>query len=262
MIFENNLLKEQVALVTGGGTGIGEVICRELAGHGAHIAIASRDPKNHTRIISEIESLGCQTVSIAADVRQPDEVEAMVGQVIEKWGHMEILVNNAAGNFLCSAEKLSPNGWKSVVDIVLNGTFLVSQAVLPTMKNQGTGNIINIGATYAWSAAPMVSHSGAAKAGVLNMTRTLAAEWAPYGVRVNMITPGPVEETEGVRRLLGEPQVRQSMLKRIPLGRLARKEEIAWAVLYLVSPAATFITGNNLVVDGGMWFASDGFANL
>ncbi len=256
MIFDKALLKGQTAIVTGGGTGIGEIISEELARHGADVAITSRNPDHHKGISDRIREMGRKTLSLAADVRDPEQMESVVEKVAEKWGRIDILVNNAAGNFLCPASKLTPNGWKSVIDIVLNGTFLASKAALPVMKEQKSGNIVNIGATYAWMAAPLVSHSGAAKAGVLNLTRTLAVEWARYGIRVNAVTPGPIEETEGVRRLISDERVHQAALQAIPLGRLGKRQEIAWAILYLLSPAAAYVTGHNLVVDGGMWLGS------
>jgi NAD(P)-dependent dehydrogenase (short-subunit alcohol dehydrogenase family) len=253
MIFQKELLKDQVAIVTGGGTGIGEVISAELAKHGAHVVITSRDPEHHKEIIKKIEKLGRRAIAVPADIRQPDQVQAVVDRTINEFGKVDILVNNAAGNFVCAMEQLSYNGWKAVIDIVLNGTYLASKAVLPVMKEQGHGNIVNIGATYMWMAAPYVGHSGAAKAGVLNMTRTLAVEWARYGIRVNIVTPGPIEETEGVRRLVDESGMREKVINHIPLNRLGKREEIAWAILYLVSPAAAYTTGNNIVVDGGAW---------
>ncbi len=253
MIFRDDLLKGRVAVVTGGGTGIGAVISKELARHGADVVITSRNPEHHTQIVEEIQALGRRALAIPADVRDPEQTQTAAERTLEAFGRIDILVNNAAGNFLCAAEQLSPNGWRAVVDIVLNGTFLMSRAVLPAMKAQG-GGIVNIGANYAWLAAPYVAHSGAAKAGVLNLTRTLAVEWAPYGIRVNAVTPGPIEETEGVARLMGDPQAHKAVIDSIPLRRLGKREEIAWAILFLLSPAAEYITGHNLVVDGGMWF--------
>ena len=254
MIFREDLLQGQVAIVTGGGTGIGATISKELARHGADVVIASRNPEHHEEIVQQIEALGRRALAVQADVRDPEQTKAVAERALKQFGRIDVLINNAAGNFLCAAEQLTPNGWRAVVEIVLNGTFFMSQAVLPAMKQQGGGSIINIGANYAWLAAPYVAHSGAAKAGVLNLTRTLAVEWAPYNIRVNAVTPGPIEETEGVARLMGDPQVQRAVLNSIPLRRLGKREEIAWAVLFLVSPAAAYITGHNLVVDGGMWF--------
>lgn len=261
MIYNPELLRGQVAVVTGGGTGIGEGITLELARHGADVVITSRDPDHHAGVVAQVQDMGRKALSLAADVRQPEQLEAVAARVKEELGRIDVLVNNAAGNFLCPAEQLSANGWKSVIDIVLNGSFNASKAVLPIMKEQKSGNIVNIGANYAWLAAPFVSHSGAAKAGVLNLTRTLAVEWARYGIRVNAVTPGPIEETEGVRRLMGDEKMREATLRKIPLRRLGRKEEIAWAILYLVSPAAAYVTGHNLVVDGGMWLGISAFGS-
>ncbi len=253
MIFNKDLLKDQVAIVTGGGTGIGEVISIELAKHGAHVVITSRNPEHHHEIVARIERLGRRAIAVPADVRQPDQIQSVVDRVMSEFGKIDILINNAAGNFVCSMEQLTYNGWKAVIDIVLHGTYNASKAVLPIMKAQEQGNIVNIGATYMWMAAPYVGHSGAAKAGVLNMTRTLAVEWARYGIRVNIVSPGPIEETEGVRRLVDGAGMREQVIEHIPLKRLGKREEIAWAILYLLSPAAAYVTGNNLVVDGGAW---------
>ncbi len=259
MIFNPELLKGQVALVTGGGTGIGEGITLELARHGADIVVTSRDPGHHTAIVAQVEALGRRILSLAGDVRRPEQMEAVAARIKGDFGRLDILVNNAAGNFLCPAEQLSPNAWNSVIDIVLNGTFNTSKAVLPLMKDQKNGCIVNIGATYAWLAAPYVSHSGAAKAGVLNLTRSLAVEWSRYGIRVNAVTPGPIDDTEGVRRLIGDERIKEALMKKLPIRRLGRKEEIGWAILYLVSPAAAWITGQNIVVDGGMWLGQTAF---
>ena len=254
MVFREGFLEGRVAVVTGGGTGIGFVVSRELARHGADVVVASRNPEHHAQIVREVEALGRRALALQADVRDPEQTKRVAERALERFGRIDILVNNAAGNFLCPAEKLTPNGWRAVVEIVLNGTFFMSRAVLPAMRAQGGGSIVNIGANYAWLAAPHVAHSGAAKAGVLNLTRTLAVEWAPYNVRVNAVTPGPIDDTEGVRRLMGDPATKRAVLETILLKRLGRREEVAWAVLFLVSPAAAYITGHNLVVDGGMWF--------
>lgn len=258
MIFKPDFLANRVAIVTGGGTGIGAAISRELAHHGADVVVASRDQSHHSEIRQQIEEQGRRFLSVEVDVRNPEQVQGLINTTLDEFDRADILVNNAAGNFLCASEELSPNGWKSVVDIVLNGTFLVSKAILPVFKEQGSGSIVNIGATYAWTAAPLVAHSGAAKAGVLNLTRTLAVEWARFGVRVNAVTPGPVVDTEGVRKLLPR-NAAVAITRGIPAGRMARSEEVAWAVLFLVSSAAGYITGHNLVVDGGQWLGQTAF---
>ncbi|HUG42740.1 MAG TPA: SDR family oxidoreductase, partial [Acidobacteriota bacterium] len=251
MTFQPGLLNGQVALVTGGGTGIGEAISLELARHGAEVVVASRNPEHHADVLDLLRREGRNGTAFECDVRDPEAVSAVIAAVSDRYQRLDIVVNNAAGNFLCRAEDLSPNGWRTVVDIVLNGTFLVSRESFRLLK-ESRGAIVNIGAPYAESAAPLVAHSGAAKAGILNLTRTLAVEWARFGIRVNTVTPGPIAETEGVRRLIGSDQGRLRLLDAIPLNRLGKKEEVAAAVLYLLSPAAAYVTGQNLVVDGGL----------
>jgi NAD(P)-dependent dehydrogenase (short-subunit alcohol dehydrogenase family) len=253
MVFNKELLQGKVAIVTGGGTGIGEVIASEFARHGADVAITSRNPEHHTGIVEKIDSFGRKALTIQCDVRQPDQVEAMVAQTVDKLGRLDILVNNAAGNFVCPMENLSYNGWKSVVDIVLNGTYICSKAALPALKESGDGNILTICATYAWVAAQNVAHSGAAKAGVLNLTRSMAVEWAKYNIRSNAVTPGPISGTEGVDRLVGDAEMQKRVTGAIPMRRFGTKEDIANAILYLVSPAASYVTGANITVDGGSW---------
>ncbi len=251
MTFQPGLLKGQVALVTGGGTGIGESISLELARHGADVAVASRNRDHHVAVLDALSRQGSRGSAFECDIRDPEAVSAMIAAVADRYQRLDIVVNNAAGNFLCRAEELSPNGWRTVVDIVLNGTFLVSREAFRFLK-ESRGSIVNIGAPYAESAAPLVSHSGAAKAGILSLTRTLAVEWARFGIRVNTVSPGPIEDTEGVRRLIGSDRSRRRLLNAIPLNRLGNKEDVAAAVLYLLSPAAAYVTGQNLVVDGGL----------
>lgn len=258
MIFQPDFLRGKAALVTGGGTGIGAIISRELARHGCSIAIVSRDPEHHIETLQDLKRFGPSAISLVGDVRNLKVMKEVCHYTAERFGSLDILINNAAGNFLCPAAEMSENAWRSVVDIVLNGTFLSSQAALPELKKRG-GSIVNIGATYAWTSAAAVAHSGAAKAGVLNLTRTLAVEWAEFGIRVNAVTPGPIEETEGVRRLIADPAVKGKIQRAIPLGRFGKREEIAWAVLFLVSEAADYITGANLVVDGGQWLGNSNF---
>ena len=178
----------------------------------------------------------------------------MVQQTKERFGRVDILINNAAGNFICKAEELSPNGWRAVVDIVLNGTFFCSRAVGREMIAQGQGGkILSVLATYAWTGGPGTVHSAAAKAGVLSLTRTLAVEWARYKIRVNAIAPGAVVTEGASSKLWGNPEATQKLIAHIPVGRLGLPEEIADAAAYLVSSYADYINGEALTLDGGTW---------
>jgi peroxisomal 2,4-dienoyl-CoA reductase len=187
----------------------------------------------------------------AGDVRRPDDVAAVVAAAADAFGGLDILVNGAAGNFRARAEELSPNGFGTVVDIDLKGTFNVSRAALPHLK-QRRGVVLNISATLQLLGTVGQSHASAAKAGIDALTRALAAEWGEFGIRVNGVAPGPVDGTEGVRRLV-TPEGRARIAQQCPLGRMASIEEIANAALFLCSDAASFITGVTLVVDGGLW---------
>lgn len=247
--FRSDLLKDQVVLVTGGGTGIGRGIALTAAAHGAHVAIASRKPEHHA-VVKEIEALGRKAHAVACDVRHLDQVKAMAVEVEDTLGPVDLLVNNAAGNFLSRFEDLSPNGWASVINIVLNGTFNVTKAVGERMLAREQGSIVNIVVSYAWGAAPLTSHSGAAKAAVLNLTRTLAVEWAPK-VRVNAVAPGPVFTEGAFGNLAMAPELGQRIIDGVPMKRLGEPEEIAHGVLFLHS--SPYVTGECLTVDGGQW---------
>jgi peroxisomal 2,4-dienoyl-CoA reductase len=253
-MFTPDLLKGRVALVTGGGTGICRGIARAFAAHGCDVAITSRKQEHLDPTVAELRGRGVRAVAHAADVRDPEAVNAMMAAVVGQLGRLDILVNGAAGNFICLAEHLSPNGFGTVVDIDLKGTFNVSKAALPHVKAQG-GSILNISATLPYLGTIAQSHAAAAKAGVDSLTRVLACEWGPYRIRVNGIAPGPVEGTEGVKRLTSEAS-RAGLQEQCPLGRMATIEEVANAALYLSSDAASFVTGVTLVVDGGLWLRS------
>lgn len=258
MVFQPDLLKGQTALITGGGTGICRGIALSLARHGCSVAITSRSAEHLEPTVEELRALGVPAVSVAGDVRDPEAADRAVQQTVELGGGLDILVNGAAGNFLCFAEELSPNGFGSVVDIDLKGTFHMSKAALPHLKRQG-GVILNISATLHYAGTAAQLHVSAAKAGVDALTRVLAVEWGQYGIRVNGIAPGPVAETEGVRRLLvGEAKTKA--IARTPLGRLGSIQDVCDAALFLSSPAAAFVTGVTLVVDGGLWLSSNGMA--
>jgi 2,4-dienoyl-CoA reductase [(3E)-enoyl-CoA-producing], peroxisomal len=253
-VFDRALLNGRVALITGGGTGICRGIALAFADHGCDVAITSRKMEHLEPTADEIRGRGVRTVAHAADVRDPAAVEAAVSASVGALGRLDILVNGAAGNFICLAENLSPNGFGTVVDIDLKGTFNVSRAALPHLRQRG-GSVINISATLPYLGTIAQSHAAAAKAGVDSLTRVLACEWGPYGIRVNGIAPGPIEGTEGVRRLTSDAS-REGALKQCPLGRLGTTDDIANAALYLCSDAASYVNGVTLVVDGGLWLRS------
>ena len=254
VIFQKDLLRGRVALITGGGTGICRGIALAFAAHGADVAIISRKTDHLEPTAREIEAHGARALARPADVRDPSAVAEAVAAVERTFGRLDIVVNGAAGNFVCAAEDLSPNGFGTVVDIDLKGTYNVSRACLPLLKARG-GVILNISATLHYLGTASQIHVSAAKAGVDAVTRTLAVEWGPYGIRVNGIAPGPIENTEGVKRLLDGGK-RARALRLNPMRRLGSTDEVAASALFLCSDAASFINGVTLVVDGGQWLAS------
>ncbi len=241
-------LQDQVVLITGGGTGLGRAMAEQCVQRGARVVIAGRRAD-----VLEQAAGGIGAMGIPCDVRDPAQVESMVSRVLSTYGRLDALVNNAAGNFTCAAEKLSVNGWNAVINIVLNGTFYCSRSAGAHMIRAGRGSIVNIVATYAWASEPGVIHSASAKAGVLAMTRTLAVEWARYGIRVNAIAPGAIV-TEGTEKnLWGDPHQQDRMTTRIPMKRFGTPEEIGHALLFLLSEYSAYMTGEVLTVDGGGW---------
>jgi peroxisomal 2,4-dienoyl-CoA reductase len=247
----DSILQGKVAFVTGGATGITGGIARAFFEHGARIAITSRNQDNLTTKKQYIEEHGGECFTAVSDVRDFAAVEEAMNAAKEHFGRIDIVVNGAAGNFLAPANELSANGFGTVVDIDTKGTFNVCRAAFESLK-ESQGQILNISATLHYLATPMQIHVSAAKAGVDAITRNLAVEWGGYGIRVNGIAPGPIEGTEGMKRLL-VPELREKLVRRIPLGRFGRIEDIENAALFLASPAASYINGETLVVDGGAW---------
>jgi NAD(P)-dependent dehydrogenase (short-subunit alcohol dehydrogenase family) len=253
----------QIAVITGGGSGLGRAMAMRLAELGATVVIASRDVEKLNATASEIAALGGRALPFATDVREVNQVEALVKHTIEKCGKIDVLINNAAGNFVVPSEKLSPNGWNAVVSIVLNGTWYCSSFFGREMIKQGHGCILNIIATYAWTGAPGVVHSASAKAGVLAMTRTLAAEWGQYGIRVNALAPGPMLTAGASKNLkFDTAEAQEKIRSKIPLGRLATVHEIAELAAFLCSQKASYITGDVMTADGGSWLANKSFLDL
>lgn len=243
----------QTAVVTGGGTGLGLEISRGLAELGAEVAILSRNPDHHRALLAEAEERGWRVSAHTLDVREPARVHDVAEELIRRFeGRIDVLVNNAAGNFVCPAERLSANAWRAVLGIVLDGTFYCSREFGRAMIARKNGSILNVVATYASTGMPGVVHSASAKAGVLAMTKTLASEWARHGVRVNAIAPGPFHSEGASGNLWPDARTKERMLEQIPLGRFGTAAEIAAHCLYVLSPASAWMTGECLVVDGGI----------
>jgi len=250
-VFNSDILHGKVAFITGGATGITGGVARAFAEHGAKLAITSRKEENLIAKKQFIEENGGECLAVAADVREYSASETAIQKTLVHYGRIDIVVNGAAGNFLCAANELSPNGFGTVVDIDTKGTFNVCRAALEALK-ESRGQIINISATLHYLATPMQIHVSAAKAGVDAITRNLSVEWGRHGIRVNGIAPGPIEDTEGMKRLL-IPELKDKIMRKIPVGRFGRIEDIENAALYLASDAASFVNGVTLVVDGGSW---------
>ncbi|WP_043933504.1 2,4-dienoyl-CoA reductase [Bacillus sp. EB01] len=242
----------KTVIITGGSSGMGKYMAKKFVEADANVVITGRSSERLEKAKAEI---GGRILTIEMDVRSIEDVSRMVKKTADEFGSIDFLVNNAAGNFICPAEKLSPNGWKSVIDIVLNGTFYCSREVGSYwIEKKIQGRIINMVATYAWGAGAGVIHSAAAKAGVLSMTRTLAVEWGrKYGIRVNAIAPGPIERTGGADKLWESEEAAKRTIESVPLGRLGKPEEIASLAHFLFSEQASYMNGECITLDGGQW---------
>jgi NAD(P)-dependent dehydrogenase (short-subunit alcohol dehydrogenase family) len=253
-MFTNDTLKGRTALITGGGTGIGLEIATTYARLGASVMLVGRNAERVEGAAKAIGADGGNAAALKVDVRNYDEVKAAVQATAERFGGLDILVNNAAGNFVCPTAELSPNGWRTVIDIDLNGTFYGCHAAYPFLKaSSHGGSIISIITMLGVTGWPGAAHASAAKGGILSLSRTLAVEWGADKIRVNTISPGPIGDTEGVRKMYLETGRGELEAKKTALGRFGLKEDIANAAVFLASGLASYVTGENLIVDGGRW---------
>jgi NAD(P)-dependent dehydrogenase (short-subunit alcohol dehydrogenase family) len=260
-VYRDDLLAGRVALVTGGGSGLGLSMAKRFAGLGARVAILGRTEARLAAAAREIDPSGSRVFTCAADVREAEAVEGAVEAIERDFGAIDVLVNNAAGNFLAPTEDLSPRGFDAVVRTVLHGTFHATLAAGKRMIERRAGSVLNIVTTYAWTGSAFVVPSAAGKAGVLAMTRSLAVEWATYGIRVNAIAPGPFPTEGAWSALMPTPEVEAEAKARIPLRRFGEHDELTNLAAFLVSDAAPFITGEVVTIDGGEWLGSGGEFN-
>lgn len=252
MSFEAGILNGKSAIVTGGATGIGSFIVRKLGKLGAKVGIVSRKEENLLAAVKGFkEEDGIDVAWRTGDVRDPDGIKKSFDELAAEIGGIDILVCNAAGNFICPTEELSWNGWRTVIEIDLNGTFNCCQAALLHLKAaQDGGRIVSISTTQADFGWPGAAHAGAAKSGIQNLMKTLAAEWGQYGIRANWISPGPIKGTEGVDRLIIQQGLEEQVTKNIPLGTFGEGDDIANAVTFLAADTGKYISGAGLAVDG------------
>lgn len=241
-----------VVLITGGGTGLGKAMARMFASMGASVAIASRKAEHREAGLAMLNAMGTRAHAVAMDVRDPAQIASGFDEIERVLGPVSVLVNNAAGRFMSPAEDITPNGWRAVTQIVMDGTFFCSQEYhRRRLAVAGSGAILNIGATFAFNGGPGSVHSAAAKAAVDNMTKTLAVEWAVDGITVNTLAPGWFPHDETAEHMKGH--WREGKERQMPGGRPGRLQELAWSACFLCSPYARYISGHTLVADGASW---------
>jgi len=244
----------ECVVVTGGGTGLGKAIASEFARTGAAVAILSRKPEHLEAGEKAMHELGAPVIATTCDIRDADSIAAALDAVEARFGMPRILVNNAAANFPVPAEDMSPNAWRTVVDITLNGTFLCAREFARRhLAARTPASIINVGATYAWTGGPGFAHNAAAKAGVKNLTESLAVEWGPYGIQVNCLVPGLMPHEDMVEAISDNLARTHDKDACQPALRVGERHELGWAATFLASPYARFISGHTLVVDGANW---------
>lgn len=252
MTFTSNALAGRVAVVTGGGSGIGFGIAKFFAKAGAKLVLASRNEERLAAAVDEIKILGGEAIAVQADVRNYEDVENVVQKALESYSSLDVMVANAAGNFVLPVAEMSPNAWKVVIDIDLNGTFYCARSSYEALKASSFGGrFIAISTTRALEGWPGCAHAGAAKAGVMSLVRTLAGEWGRDGIRCNTIAPGAIGDTVGVKRIYEDAGRKDLELSSIPLGTFGQTSDIANAAVFLCSDAGAYITGADIVVDGG-----------
>ena len=252
-MFEKNLLNGQTIVITGGGTGLGKSMSRRFGELGANIVISGRRKEKLEETADEFSKLGINVLTCPGDVRKLEDVELMTSQAIDKFGKIDGLLNNAAGNFISPTEMLSPNAFKVVIDIVLMGTWNCTSTIGKEMIKNKKGNVLSIVTTYAWTGSPYVVPSAAAKAGVLAMTRSLAVEWGKYNIRFNAIAPGPFPTKGAWSRLMppGFEDFEDGMKNKIPMKRFGERHELENLASYLMSDGSAYINGEVVTIDGG-----------